>query len=107
MNINRVKGRNPELLMDYNGHPVQCFPLGGETVEVAAAASFIPKSSLIRVANISSTTIAYLKRLGLEIGDPGTPVLCNSAEMFTVIPGEIYEVLTTKVFVTCIRDRDV
>ena len=107
MNIDSKKGRNPELLTDWNGHAVQCFPLGGDTLEVAAATTFIPKSSLIRVANISSTTISYLRKSSLPAEDVGTPILCNSAEMFSVVPGEVYEVLTTKVFVTFIRNRDV
>lgn len=107
MEINKSKGRNPELLMDWNGNPVQCFPLGGDTEEVAINATFIPKSSLIRVVNKSTTDIAFLKRSGLLLADPGTPIVPNHPEMFYVIPGEIYTVLTAAVYVTYIRERNV
>lgn len=107
MDINSRKGRNPELLMDWNGHPVQCFPLGGDTEEVIVNATFVAKSSLIRVVNKSLTDIAFLKRSGLGETDPGTPIVPNFPEMFSVIPGEIYTALTANIYVTHIRERDV
>jgi len=107
MDYQKNKGRNPELLTDWNGHAVQCFPLGGDTIEVAPSGIFKPKSSLIRVVNKSSTAIAFLKREQLEVADPGTPLPPYHTEMFYVIPGEIYTVTGANVYVTYIRDRDV
>jgi len=107
MDIESRKGNNPELLVDFNGHAVQCFPLGGETITVTTAGIFKPKTSLIRVANISADTAAFIKREGLEVADPGTPIKPLSAEMFSVIPGEIYSVVSGTVYITYIRNRDV
>lgn len=107
MDINKVKGRNPELLVDYNGNPVQCFPLGGETVEVAINGTFIPESSLIRVVSKSTTEIGFIKRNDLPLADPGTPIVPGRSEMFKVIPGEIYTVLSVAIYVTIIRNSDV
>lgn len=107
MEINKVKGRNPELLVDYNGNPVQCFPLGGETVEVAINGTFIPESSLIRVVSKSTTEMGFIKRNGLPELDPGTPIVPGKSELFKVIPGEIYTVLSVALYITIIRDSNV
>lgn len=107
MDHQKGKGRNPELLTDRNGHAVQCFPLGGDTIEVAPASTFKPKSALIRVVNKSSSDMAFIKREQLEAGDPGTPLSPYQTEMFYVIPGEIYTVTGANVYVTFIRDHDV
>ncbi len=107
MEINKVKGRNPELLIDWNGSPVQCFPLGGDTEEVAINGTFVPKSSLIRVVNKSTSDIGFLKRSGLTETDPGTPIVPGVPEMFYVIPGEVYTVLVAAAYVTYIRERDI
>lgn len=106
MEIESRKGRNPELLMDWNGHPVQCFPLGGDTVEVTTGSTFKTKSTLVRVANIDPTNIVYLKLSSLGVADPGVPILSNTSEMFSVRLGEIYEVTGASLFVTFIRDRN-
>lgn len=107
MEINTKKGRNPELLTDWNGHAVQCFPLGGETFEVQINETFSPESSLIRVVNKSTTDIAFLKREGLPVTDLGTPIPIGNPEMFYVTPGEIYTVTGADVYVTIIRNRNV
>lgn len=105
MDINKVKGRSPELLVDWNGNAVQCFPLGGETDKITAPSSFVTKSTLIRIAN-DTTTTAFVKRSDSTTNDTGIPILPNTANMFSVLLGEIYNVTGSNIHVTFIRDRD-
>jgi len=107
MEIETKKGRNPELLTDWNGHAVQCFPLGGETVLVAAASSFITKSALIRVTNTSLADTGFIRRGLLGGDDPGAPIPVATSEVFAVYPGEMYEVIGSGLYITFIRDRSV
>lgn len=104
MEIKTRKGNNPELLMDWNGHPVQCFPAGGETLKINAGDKVTMKSSLIRVANISALNIGYLKINSTTVADQGMPILPYSAEMFSVVPGDVYTVITEDLYITFIRD---
>lgn len=106
MEVFKSKKRNPELLTDWNGHAVQCFFLGGETLLVNQNNSFEALSTLIRVSNVSSSAVVFLKRSGLGGSDPGTPLMPYTSEVFYVLPGEIYTILGANAYVTFIRDRD-
>lgn len=102
MRADKIKGRNPELVQDWNGHPIQIFTLGGETISVSNS-SFSAKSCVIRVHNPSAAK-SVLKLSTLESGDLGTSIGAGQTETFGCLVGDIFAVTGT-VEVTFIRDR--
>ena len=102
MNANKVKGRQPELPVDFNGYAVQVWVLGGESV-VVTNANFTPRSNLIRVHNHSEAS-ASLRLSTLPGSDPGAPIGPGQTEVFGCTSGEVY-VVTGTVTISVVRDK--
>lgn len=111
-----LKKNQPELLVDWNGNPVQhAWMMGGKTIQVAAGETFTCESTLMRVCNVTGE-IAHIKLVGADYSqfrnpntgkdDEGLPIMPNSCEVVGVFnSGQVYEVVEGTIEVTFVFDR--
>ena len=116
MDRNKNKGNVPEMLVDYNGNPVQAaWMLGGKTLTIADGSTFIGESTLMRLCNTGESVIRvklanadYTKVPSRNQGaDVGVPILPKTAIMVGIYnKGQIYEVSGGSLDVTFVYDRN-
>lgn len=112
MTTDLSKKNMPELLTDWNGHPVQAWILGGRTITISRG-QFACESTLMRLCNTGSS-VARIKLAGAawdklvkDGGDVGMPILPNESIVVGVMKaGQVYEVEGT-LDVTFFYDRRV
>lgn len=112
MTTDLSKKNMPELLTDWNGHPVQAWILGGRTITISGG-QFACESTLMRLCNTGSS-VARIKLAGAawdklvrDGGDVGMPILPNESIVVGVMKaGQVYEVEGT-LDVTFFYDRRV
>jgi len=114
-NQSTLKKNQPELLVDFNGNPVQkAWILGGKTNTITTGNSFICESTLVRICN-SGNTLVRLKLKNADYSklpksnstsDVGLPILPGTCEFFGVwAEGQEYEVTGGSVDITFCYDR--
>lgn len=116
MNRNKNKGNAPEMLVDYNGSPVQdAWMMGGKTLTIASGSTFICESTLMRLCNSGSSVVRvklayadYTKVPSRNKGeDAGLPILPGTAIMVGIHEkGQEYEVVGGSLDVTFVYDRN-
>ena len=114
-NRSKLKGRQPELLVDFNGNPVQrAWMMGGKTIEVTDGSTFVCESTLMRICNLGEGVVNltyegadYSSIPSSNTGsDKGLPLLPMTCEIFSVYhEGACFSVSGGDIQVTFVFDH--